>query len=289
MTDHKNADGLSRRQFVQLSGVVGAAAVLGGGVAGVAAGKHAFAARILPARPRTDLCGNPSDTGDRFVLWEKAQDCADALKKKKPNPPGCMGTTDDYVVLNGKSHSDHDFLLVPTRRVMGIECPYIWSNTAPNYWKAAWDEAQRGGASPVRGGTIGLGINSKQDRDQDQLHIHMAQILSGVQKQLEDAKHITTDPRKWKYAIVSVVGLESGRQDARYYRVLRVKDLQQNLFALLQDNVAGTSDMAIQTMIVTERDARGGGFYVLNSDPTLTGPTRGQGGTGTCDSLLKYD
>ncbi len=115
----------------------------------------------------------------------------------------------------------------------------------------------------------------------------MAGILSGVQGQLDAATNITSDPAKWAGSIVSVNGIEGGKPGRRYYRALRVANLDRNLFALLRENVpAASKDMAVQMIIVTKR--AGGGFYVLNTDPDLTGPVHGEGGTGTCDYLLVY-
>jgi CDP-diacylglycerol pyrophosphatase len=271
-------DYLRRRQFVKFAGVAGAATV----VAGVVPAATDSAAA---ACGQADLCGNPNDTSPE--LWRTAKSCGQAHRSGKPIPPECHGTTDTYVVLRG-GPSDHNFLLVPTRRVKGIECPYIWSASAPNYWLHAWEQAQPGGAGPVKyKAGIGLGINSAQARQQDQLHIHMAGILSDVQGQLGAAKNITADPKKWADSIVSVKGFEGGKANHRYYRVLHAATLDHNLFALLRDNVpAAKKDMSKQTIIVTKRAA--GGFYVLNSDPGLTGPVHGQGGTGTCDYLLVF-
>lgn len=278
MSADQEPDYLRRRQFVKFAGVAAAAAV----VAGVAPAATDSAAA---ACGQADLCGNPNDTSPE--LWRTAKSCGQAHRSGKPIPPECHGTTDTYVVLRG-GPSDHNFLLVPTRRVKGIECPYIWSASAPNYWLHAWEQAQPGGAGPVKyKAGIGLGINSAQARQQDQLHIHMAGILSDVQGQLGAAKNITADPKKWADSIVSVKGFEGGKANHRYYRVLHAATLDHNLFALLRDNVpAAKKDMSKQTIIVTKRAA--GGFYVLNSDPGLTGPVHGQGGTGTCDYLLVF-
>jgi CDP-diacylglycerol pyrophosphatase len=275
----QEADYLRRRQFVRLAGVAGAAAVVAGVVPAATDGAAA-------ACGQADLCGNASDTSPE--LWRTAKSCGKAYRSGMPMPPECHGTTATYVVLKGRPSTDHNFLLVPTRRVKGIECPYIWSASAPNYWLHAWGQAQPGGAGPVKyPAGIGLGINSAQARQQDQLHIHMAGILSDVQGQLGAAKNITADPKKWADSIVSVKGIEGGKTNHRYYRALHAATLDHNLFALLRDNVpAAKKDMSTQTIIVTKRSA--GGFYVLNSDPGLTGPVHGQGGTGTCDYLLVY-
>ena len=92
-------------------------------------------------------CGSPSDSGGRFVLWDKVQVCEE--KKTQPQT-NCLVNDSDYVVLNGGANTTHDYLLVPTRRVSGIECPLIWDQNAPNYWQDAWMQATKtGGAAEV--------------------------------------------------------------------------------------------------------------------------------------------
>ncbi len=292
----EKAGGLPRRQFVRLSGAAGTAALL----AGTGAGKDPAAATRSPwcgpgpggAAPcpppsASALCGNPKDTGGRFYLWDEVQ----VAEGTKPSPPPdtSLLTTANYVILRGAPGADHDFLLVPSCRISGIECPFIWGSTAyKGYWYDAWEQAQPGGAAPVKYPSIGLGINSVHERQQDQLHIHMAGILSRVQHQLntlENDHKITSDRKKWPAQIVPVEGLdEKGKPATRHYRavIFSTSELKENLFRALGEYVpAAAKNKADQMLVVTPRS--GGGFYVLNSDPGLTG-----GGTGTADFLLVY-
>jgi CDP-diacylglycerol pyrophosphatase len=292
------AGGLPRRQFVRLSSVAGTAALL----AGTGAGKNLAAATRSPwyetcppgaaACPSPSaICGHPGDSGPRVYLWEEVQ-VAEGTKNPPP-PDTSLLTTPDYVILHGAPKTAHNFLLVPSCRISGIECPFIWGPTAySGYWNDAWEQAQPGGAAPVKYPSIGLGINSAIPgiRMQDQLHIHMAGILSGVQGQLnklEGNGKITSHLTKWPTQIVPVEGLDpkTGKAATRHYRALIFRDkseLKQNLFMLLGDHVpAAKMHMADQILVVTPRNK--GGFYVLNSDPTVTG-----GGTGSADFLLVY-
>lgn len=284
---------IPRREFVKLSGALGAA-VLAVPVAGAST---AGAARHRVSLP--NLCGDPSDKGPE--LWTKASKCWSAHHNHQtPDPAlGCRGTMNDHVVFNGATVKQ-SYLLVATDRRKGIECPKIWASGAPNYWIAAWRQAQPGGAGPVAA-PIGLGINSAKQRSQDQLHIHMATLLAGVRPQLQELeKHgeITNDPAKWDQSVVQVKGLEehpAGHpvSDPRAYRALRVPNLKRNLFALLNQYVpAARQDMSIQMMAVTARmdpqTKMQDGFYVLNSDPNLKGPTHGVGGISACDQLFNW-
>ncbi|MEU7058300.1 CDP-diacylglycerol diphosphatase [Streptomyces sp. NPDC046197] len=300
---HKDEARPSRRDFVRLSGVTGAAALLagaGGGTSLAAGTDHTQQGGNLPLssptpspsaspcpKPST-ACGDPNEQG--VLLWDKVRVC---LKQKQPPPQtSCLNTTAHYVILHGSPETDHNYLLVPTCRIKGIECPFIWGPPAyPFYWNDAWNEAQASGAAPVKYSDIGLGINSKKDRTEQQLHIHMAGILPGVQGQLnklEKSGDITSDPKKWQQQIMPVEGFDHKKKQkvTRTYRALVLTgkaDLNQNMFQFLGRYVtAAQADMENQTMVVTPRNA--GGFYVLNSDPALSG-----GGTGTCDLLLVYD
>jgi CDP-diacylglycerol pyrophosphatase len=292
----EKAGGLPRRQFVRLSGAAGTAALL----AGTGAGKNPAAATRSPwcgprpkgavaCPPPSGICGHPSDSGPRLHLWEEVQ-VAEGTKSPPPFDNSLL-TTPSYVILHGDPETNHNFLLVPSCRITGIECPFIWGPTAySGYWNDAWEQAQPGGAAPVKYPSIGLGINSALTRQQDQLHIHMAGILSGVQAQLnklEKAGKITSNRKKWPAQIVPVEGRDpkTGKAATRNYRALIFRDkseLKENLFRLLGDHVpAAEMHKADQILVVTPRSK--GGFYVLNSDPSVTG-----GGTGSADFLLVY-
>jgi CDP-diacylglycerol pyrophosphatase len=297
MSENEKAGGLPRRQFVRLSGVAGTAALL----TGTGAGKNPVAATRSPwcgtpppgAGPcpsPSAICGYPSDSGPRLELWEEVQ-VAEGWKKPPP-PDTSLLTTPHYVILRGRPETNHNFLLVPSCRITGIECPFIWGPMAyPAYWDDAWEQAQPGGAAPVKYPSIGLGINSaiRGIRMQDQLHIHMAGILSGVQGQLntlEKMGKITGMLMKWRDQIVPVEGRNqtTGMAETRNYRalVLPKSELKKNLFMLLGNFVPkAETHKADQILVVTPRS--GDSFYVLNSDPvTLTN------GTGTADLLLVY-
>jgi CDP-diacylglycerol pyrophosphatase len=305
MNGNEKAGGLPRRQFVRLSGAAGTAALL----AGTGAGKNPAAATHSPRcgpRPKgaaacptpSNVCGHLTDTStkggpDKFLLWDKVQ-VAEGTKQAPPFVVSLL-TTPDYAILHGDPETDHNFLLVPSCRISGIECPFIWGATAyPGYWNAAWEQAQPGGAAPVNYHSIGLGINSANTRQQDQLHIHMAGILSRVQAQLnklEKIHQITSDRKKWSAQVVPVVGRDpkTEKAETRNYRavIFSTAELKENLFRALGDYVPDAKkDMANQMLVVTPRS--NGGFYVLNSDPGLKGGGIGIGGTGTADFLLVY-
>ncbi|MFI5978497.1 CDP-diacylglycerol diphosphatase [Streptomyces sp. NPDC051452] len=235
------------------------------------------------------LCGQPTDNDP---LWNDVQYCTHGTVPPPPQPkPACLKTTPNYVVLHGKPENQHNYLLIPTCRITGIECPFLETSGAENYWNDAWENARSGGSFPVQYPNIGLGINSQGARRFDQLHIHMAGVRASTQRRLQELDtmgRLATQPSQWNApANQSAVSGPPGSGD-RTYRILKLPNLAQNLFTLLYRYVVVPSglNMADQTLIVVPKMTTAGfagSFYVLNSDTSL------HNGTSTCDYLLVYN
>lgn len=205
-------------------------------------------------------CGEWNDTGGRYFLW-------DQVKKRTPTDPGTNrqvvfpDPTRDYgyAIHNGAPHgtpSTYDLLLIPTNRVSGIECGKIWQPNALNLWQYARDAARLLPPNTH----IALGINSAEQRDQDQLHIHVSRLTDGARSDIDhQLQRITDDPTAWKTTVISVQGKD--------FRALHVTDLGTNPFVLLERNVAPT-DMFAQTLLVVP-DPRGG-YDLLDSQYSLS-------------------
>jgi CDP-diacylglycerol pyrophosphatase len=115
----------------------------------------------------------------RMVLWEVVRACVTDYKLTgKPFP--CLevdlagGEALGNVVL--RPPLLEDTVLAPTRRIEGIEDPFLQSPEAPNYFDAAWRARtflkSADGQEPERD-AIALFVNSAVVRTQDQLHIHV--------------------------------------------------------------------------------------------------------------------
>lgn len=279
MRHNDEAGGLARRRFVQLSGIAGAGAILAG--AGPLAGHNpAAAAQPLPVAPNPVLCGSDSDPDP---LWQRARAC-------HLHTQSCPQTEPDYVVLAGTN--THNFLLVPTVRRKGIECPSICDANAPNYWAAA---RRLAGVlptvvTPPSGSVVGYGINSADPgaRQFQQLHIHMAAVR---RESLNDLVTHDSDATRtvgnWSRTNVSVRGYSATQMMIipHVYRVLIRRDFSNvNLFALLR-NMVGQTEMGHQTLIVVPRPQNlGGGYYIVNSQASLM--YGNLVGSNTCDPLL---
>ncbi|MEU9417961.1 CDP-diacylglycerol diphosphatase [Streptomyces sp. NPDC048272] len=306
MNDRKNSGELPRRQFLAFSGAIGAATFLAGtgGVGNAVAAAAPVHGDSLSGRCPTPppgagqspcppaqlqpVCGRPTDNDP---LWNDVQYCTRGTLPPPPqNPPSCLRTTPDYVVLHGRPENQHNYLLSPSCRITGIECPTLTTSGAENYWNDAWENARSGGSVPVQYPNIGLGINSQNARRFNQLHLHMAGVRASTQRRLQDLEsmgRIATQPAQWGAQAHQVpISGPQGTGD-RTYRALRLPNLGQNLFALLSRYlvVPYGLNMANQTLIVVPKmTAAGfaGTFYVLSSDNSL------HDGTSTCDYLLEY-
>lgn len=80
-----------------------------------------------------------------------------------------------FAVLADRKGGAH-FLLIPTKTIVGLESPEIAAPLAINYFAAAWrarDVLQTRAGYPIPRNAVGLAVNSRRARGQDQLHIHI--------------------------------------------------------------------------------------------------------------------
>jgi CDP-diacylglycerol pyrophosphatase len=88
------------------------------------------------------------------------------------------GSDRGYVVLRSPTERQ-DFILAPTRKIVGIEDESLQGADTPNYFEDAWN-ARTIVAQETRGSLarddVALAVNSKFNRTQDQLHIHIGCI-----------------------------------------------------------------------------------------------------------------
>ena len=84
----------------------------------------------------------------------------------------------------------NDMILAPTRKITGIEDPFLESPRVPNYFDAAWRARTflkgADGKAPERE-AIALIVNSAAVRGQDQLHVHVGCLLPSAQRTLAAA------------------------------------------------------------------------------------------------------
>lgn len=154
------------------------------------------------------------------------------------------------------------FLLIPTRKVSGIDDPDLLLSGAPNYWAAAWQArayVEKAAKRTIPWDDIALAINSAVARSQDQLHIHIDCVQPDVHAAL--IKHMGEIGTGWKKFPVELHGLPY------LARRLAATDLAtQDPFKLLAAGVPGAGqDMRDETLALIGADFGGGekGFVLL--------------------------
>ncbi|HEY1863529.1 MAG TPA: CDP-diacylglycerol diphosphatase [Roseiarcus sp.] len=126
----------------------------------------------------------------RDALWLTIQVCVvDATLTGTPFPCVLVNTTPGkgrgYAVLRAPFGAP-DMILTPTRRVIGVEDPWLQSPDAPNYFDAAW-RARRflsGPGGKTLDGHFALAVNPAHLRSQDQFHIHLGCLAPAVRRWL---------------------------------------------------------------------------------------------------------
>ena len=219
----------------------------------------------------------PSPAAHPNALWHVVHDLCVPLRRATGLAAPCLA-----VDLRGGTavvpdpQSATQVLLVPTRRVTGIEDPALLAPDAPNYWRAAWSARrflERRARRPVPRDAVGMAVNSFYGRSQEQLHIHIDCVRPDVRAQLLAAAP-RLSPREWR--LLSVGG------SLWRVRELPGEDLAQtDPFALLAAAGAHTAaHMERQTLaVIGGRMADGGpGFHLLaqTARPSLGLPGHGE-------------
>ena len=129
----------------------------------------------------------------RTALWQVVRACV-ADYKLTGTPFPCLevnlseGEARGTVVL--RPPLLEDTVLSPTRRITGIEDPFLRSPEAPNYFDAAWRARTflngADGQVPERD-AVALIVNSVFVRGQDQLHIHIGCLFPYARRALAAA------------------------------------------------------------------------------------------------------
>jgi CDP-diacylglycerol pyrophosphatase len=185
------------------------------------------------------------------------------------------GEENGYALLQdlfGRTH----YLLIPTRRVYGIESPELLLPDSPNYWQAAWlakkyIASQFGQILPRN--KVGMAINSAMQRSQDQLHIHIDCIQPEVLTQLSD--YMDSISEQWTLLPFRLMGRQYMARRLEVPELLVV-----NPFLLLYStNAAAHSDMSKQTEVIIGANLGQGreGFVVLSQQANPADQGSGHG------------
>jgi CDP-diacylglycerol pyrophosphatase len=139
------------------------------------------------------------------------------------------------------------FLLIPTRRVSGIESRSLVAPRAANYFADAWKSRHvvtRALGHAMPDDTLSLAINSPAARSQNQLHIHIDCVRADVRNALRRQR--SKIGRRWKRLQETLLG--------HHYRARRVVGttlVGHDPFKLLARGVPGArTHMGQHTLVV---------------------------------------
>jgi len=216
---------------------------------------------------------------DRMVLWQVVRACV-ADFKLTGTPFPCLevdlsdGEERGAVVL--RPPLSDDTILAPTRRIIGIEDPFLQSPGAPNYFDAAWRARTflkgADGRAPERD-AIALIVNSAAVRGQDQLHIHVDCIQPDVHQALRERE--ASIGNRWAPLDVYFSG---HRYEAMWVPGERLGS--NNPFRLLAEGIPGAAqDMGDRTLVVVGSFRANGaaGFIILEDQVSRESHDSGYG------------
>lgn len=170
-----------------------------------------------------------------------------------------------YAIRKGgdsKGYKD-DFLLLPTNRIKGIECPFLEDGSQLNLWSAAWFQIPNYVATnPAK--PFALGVNSAQSRGQDQLHIHLAQVYPPTLADLKAIPNPQTNLNNWMSTDVRLRINPHFSGGTRHFRVVKYRGTMPDLFKQLKRVLPAGETMDIQSIGVVYAGTPNT-WYLLNS------------------------
>jgi CDP-diacylglycerol pyrophosphatase len=202
---------------------------------------------------------------NRDLLWRVVHlMCVPGAEHGNPAPCSLVDLShgiDTGVAILAVPFKRSEILVVPTRRITGIESPVLQGDVA-NYWNEAWHQRSMFDSRlgrPVSRDWVGMAVNSQVGRDQDQLHIHVDCVDSGVRNTLRNAEigpkarwsKIRIGPSGHSYLVRGVAGADLSKVDP---------------FRIVHDAVPSLGrDMGKVTIVVIGAEFHDGepGFYVL--------------------------
>jgi CDP-diacylglycerol pyrophosphatase len=216
---------------------------------------------FLPFLISLFACAVPAWAADPHKLWEiVSQQCVPNMQAKgDPRPCAAVDLERGFVVLKDIV-GPAQYLLMPTRRLAGIESPELLAPGAPPYWGYAWQQRFRVAQAlgrPLDDRQLGLEVNSAAGRSQLHLHVHIDCMRRDVAESL--AGHRDDPLRQWR----------PWQFEGHRYWVMRLPadalhtDDPFKLAAARSKFTAGA--MGAQSLLLTGADAGdGAGFFLVN-------------------------
>src|SRR4051812_6860547 len=171
------------------------------------------------------------------------------------------GTNHPFAVLRAPDQRT-EVLVVPTAAIAGIESPSLKPAASATYWQAAWAArryvADALGFDPGRS-AIGIAVNPKTHRTQDQLHLHVDCVAPDVARKLRSGASSIT--REWQLFPEPLNGTRAMIRSVEGSTMKGIDPIR-----LLNDGLPmSRSRMSVFSMVVVGTTLPDGksGFYIL--------------------------
>ncbi len=216
-------------------------------------------ASAVGASALTPCLGKAFDLTDHGALWQVVHKLCLPMHATLGVSLPCLAVDEErgFVVIRAPGDATR-IIVVPTARTEGIESPSLLRDDAPNFWAYAWGERQwvvSAARRPLGWDDIGMAINSRPARTQDQMHIHVDCLDVRLKKALAGAK---LSSQRWTPLNLRPWG---------FYRAKRLPEngLERNLFQTVAKEIPGAqTNMALQTIAVAGvTDEKGERGFVL--------------------------
>ena len=223
----------------------------------------------------------PAHAANPNELWNIVHNKCAPDEQQHGNPWPCAkvdltrGVGGGFAILKDINGATQ-YLLIPTKKMTGIESSALLAHYAINYFAEAWENRSFVAWAllhPMARDTLSLAINSDVGRTQNQLHIHIDCIRADVRQALLGQRS-AVGPR-WAPLKVLLVG--------HRYRAMRITGetlAGQNPFKLLARGVPGArADMGRHTLVVVGMLFAGDvpGFILLDDRADRARGDRGSG------------
>ncbi|WP_158809890.1 CDP-diacylglycerol diphosphatase [Beijerinckia sp. L45] len=208
-----------------------------------------------------------AQSADRGLLWKVVQACVLNARLTGSSFP-CLdvniakGVESGFAVVRAPLETTH-IVVTPTARVEGVEHAGLQAAGTENYFADAWQArhfvAERA-PKPLRRDDIGLALNSRPGRSQDQLHIHIDCMQVSARDALK-AHEAEIHTGVWSRLSFDLHG------DRYWATKLKSPDLRDvNVFQLVADGMHVTeADRSKVTIVAAGAsfDKGDDGFYLL--------------------------
>jgi CDP-diacylglycerol pyrophosphatase len=197
-----------------------------------------------------------------LVHWAQRHDPVPCERIELGDPPR---EDSGYALLADRKGGAH-LLLIPTRRITGIESADLALPAAPNYLSAAWHARERletavGHALPRN--AVGLAVNPVHARTQNQLHIHIECLRSDVLRALAGrAGHFASG---WRSVRIGAYNLEA--------REIAGETLDgENPFKLLNEHILEEHGVIGEyTLVIAGAQSASGPGFIMLTSPSMAG------------------